>query len=188
MDMAEELVRDVDTLTENISTIYDRRKDIEAGVDITCPSSGLFAELRRNGSRGRPKYIISREQLLFLHELRLTWTKIATMYGVSRRTMYNIRSELGLTQIECPRFSTISNGELVSIVSEIKCDFPDIGQTMLKGILDSRGIYVPTTRLRDCLSEVDPVNTALRWTLPISRRVYSVHMQTHCGTSTETTN
>ncbi len=62
----------------------------------------------------------------------------------------------------------------MSIVSEIKCDFPDIGQTMLKGILDSRGIYVPTTRLRDCLSEVDPVNTALRWTLPISRRVYSV--------------
>ena len=131
--MAEELVRDVDTLTENISTIYDRWKDIEAGVDVTCPSSGLFAELRRNGSRGRPKYIISREQLLFLHDLRLTWTKIAAMYGVSRRTMYNIRSELGLTQIECPRF------------------YYSYSYTNNKAI--------PTTRLRDCLSE------ALRWTL-----------------------
>ena len=45
---------------------------------------------------------------------------------------------------------------------------------MLKGMLESRGVNISTTRLRECLSEVDPVNTALRWSLPISRRVYSV--------------
>ena len=174
MDVEDDLLHDIESLTDNLITIYERWKDIEAGVDISCPGSGLHAELRRNGCRGRPKYVLKREQLLFLYELRLTWTNIAAMYGISRRTMYNIRSELGLTQIDCPRFSTISDVELVSVVSEVKREFPDIGQTMLKGILESRGIYVPTSRLRDCLSEVDPVNTALRWSLPISRRVYSV--------------
>ena len=76
--------------------------------------------------------------------------------------------------MECPRFSQISQQELLSIVTEVKREFPDIGQTMLKGILKSRGIYISTARIRDCLSEVDPINTALRWSLPISRRVYSV--------------
>ena len=179
MDVEDDLLHDIESLTDNLITIYERWKDIEAGVDISCPGSGLHAELRRKSRRGRPKYVLKREQLLFLYELRLTWTNIAAMYGISRRTMYNIcmyniKSELGLTQIDCPRFSTISDVELVSVVSEVKREFPDIGQTMLKGILGSRGIYVPTSKLRDCLSEVDSVNTALRWSLPISRRVYSV--------------
>ena len=147
---------------------------MEAGIDLSCPSSGLMAELRRNGMRGRPKFVIKREQLLFLCELRFTWTKIAAMYGVSRRTMYNIRCELGLTGSVNPRFSVISDEELTAIVTEIKHEFPDNGQSMLRGMLESRGIYIPTARLRDCLSDVDPINTAMRWSLLISRRVYSV--------------
>ena len=161
-------------LLTNLQTIYDRWKDIEAGVDLSRPGRGLCAELRRDGRPGRPKFIIRREQLLFLHELRFTWTKIATMYGMSRRTMYNIRCELGLTSANSPRFTVISDSDLKAIVTEIKQEFPDIGQTMLKGMLESRGVNISTTRLRECLSEVDPVNTALRWSLPISRRVYSV--------------
>lgn len=96
------------------------------------------------------------------------------MYGVSRRTVYNIQCELGLTSLSTPRFTDVSNSELGGIVTEIKQGFPDIGQSMLKGMLESRGVHIPTARLRECLSEVDPVNTALRWSLPISRRVYSV--------------
>ena len=36
------------------------------------------------------------------------------------------------------------------------------------------GYYVPTTRIRECLVAVDPMNTALHWATPITRRVYSV--------------
>lgn len=164
----------LEDLSASIGDIYDRWRDIEVGVNISSPSSGLSAELRRTVMRGRPKYIIRREQLVFLWELRFTWTKISKMYGVSRRTLYNIRCEFGLTELQCPRFSVISDQELRSIVAEIKHELPDIGQTMLKGVLESRNIYIPTTRLRDCLSDVVPVNTTLRWSLPISRRIYSV--------------
>ena len=96
--------------------------------------------------------------------------------------MYNIRSELGLTQIDCPRFSTVSDVELVSVVSEVKQEFPDIGQTMLKGILESKGIYVPTSRLCDCLSD------ALRGHYLSEEEFTLYHMLTHYGTLMETTN
>lgn len=169
-----DLLSAVEDLTRSMHLIHDRWQDIEAGICLSCPSSGLCAEIQYSGERGRPKYIIKREQLVFFRELRFTWTKIASMFGISRRTMYNIRSELGLTESQFPRFSVISDNDLKSIVSDIKQGMPDIGQSMLKGALESRGIYIPTTRLRDCLSEVDPINTALRWSLPINRRVYSV--------------
>ena len=95
MVLIDDLMGDVDTLSQSLSHIRERWKDIEAGVDTLNPSTGLQAELRHNGSRGRPKFIIKREQLLFLHDLRLSWTNIAVLFGVSRRTMYNVRSELG---------------------------------------------------------------------------------------------
>ena len=140
---------------------YDQWRVIEVGINIVSPSSGLSAELSFTGRPGRPKYIIRREQLVFLRELRFTWTTISKMYGISRCTLYNIRHDFGLTEFDFPRFSVISDHELRSIVAELKCEHPDIGQTMLKGLLEARGIYVPTTRLRECLSEVDPVNTTL---------------------------
>lgn len=32
----------------------------------------------------------------------------------------------------------------------------------------------PLLRLRECLSDLDPINSALQWASPIRRRVYSV--------------
>ena len=63
--------------------------------------------------------------------------------------------------------------DLRAVVRDIKVGMPDIGQS-IRGVLDSRGIHVPTTRIRQCLSDVDPINTALRWASPITRRAYSV--------------
>ena len=88
--------------------------------------------------------------------------------------MYNIRSNFGLLGTEFTGFSNITNDELKSIVSDIQQGMPDIGQGMLRGVLNSRGIHVSTVRLRECLSELNPVNSALRWASPIRRRVYSV--------------
>jgi DNA invertase Pin-like site-specific DNA recombinase len=66
------------------------------GIDPDTPHIGLKVEKEHTGGRGRPKYVIRREQLLYLRDLRFSWTKIALLYGISRRTLYNIRFELGL--------------------------------------------------------------------------------------------
>ncbi|XP_065913263.1 uncharacterized protein [Dysidea avara] len=159
---------------ELLHAIQDRWRDVEAGISVFSPRSCLRAEKQYTGMCGRPKYAIKQEQLMFLHELRLTWTTIAAMFGISRRTMYNIRAEFGLVGTEYTAFSDISDEDLKTAVSDIKQIMPDIGQSMLKGVLSSRGIEIPTVRLRECLAELDPINTALRWAGPISRRAYSV--------------
>ena len=51
---------------------------------------------------------------------------------------------------------------------------PDIGEKMLKGVLESCNIIVPRRHVREALHKVDPVNTALRWSTRIKRRQYSV--------------
>ena len=55
--------------------------------------AGIKRVLTSDGSRGRPKVIIEPEKIQFLRELNFTWTKITDIFGVSRRTLYNIRSE-----------------------------------------------------------------------------------------------
>ena len=93
------------------------------------------------------------------------------MYGVSRRTMYNIRNAHGLVSSNFTTFTDISDENLITFVSDIKREMPDLGQTMIRGVLESKGIHLSTTCLRECLSVVD---TSLRWASPIHRRVYSV--------------
>ena len=61
-----------------------------------------------------------------------------------------------------------------SLIQDIQQEMPDIGQSMLRGVLNARGVHVSVIRLRDCLSEMDSGNAAQRWASPINRRVYSV--------------
>ena len=161
-------------LADMLEEIKDRWYDLEAGISLNSPSSLLRAEKCYTGGCGRPKYVINSEQLVFLRELRFTWTNIAQLYGISRRTLYNIRSHYNMTGAEFSAFTQISDDDLKRAIREVKLTLPECGQSMMRGMLNSRGIYVSTTRIRECLTAVDPVNTALRWATPITRRVYSV--------------
>lgn len=141
------------------------------GIDPDTPHVGLKAEKEGTGGRGRPKYVIKREQLLYLRDLRISWTKFASLYGVCRRTLYNIRLELGLAGSNHYNFTPITDNYLQDIIRDIKILTPEAGQNMVRGLLAARGVHVPIVRIRDsiCL-----INTALRWALPRRRRVYSV--------------
>ena len=77
-----------------LKKIEDRWVDIESGVSSSAVDT-LRAQRQYTGGRGRPRYIIKLEQLVFLRDIRFTWSTIAVMFGVSRRTMYNIRSRFG---------------------------------------------------------------------------------------------
>ena len=112
--------------------------------------------------------------MIFLREIGLTWTRIAVLYGISRKTLYNIRSEMGLIGLTSNVSSQISDVELQSIICDIKRIMPEAGQNMLRGVLQSKGIHVSMVRIRDSIAQVDPVNTALRWAKPRNIRIYSV--------------
>ena len=91
--------------------------------------------------------------------------------GVSRRTIYNRRQELGILDHQ---WTQMSDHDLDDLVSSIKTDFPTAGEIIMAGILRSRGVYIQRGRLRDSIHRTDPVNTALRWHQLVRRRPYSV--------------
>lgn len=164
----------IEELLDSLQEILSRWLDIEVGIDPDSPCIRIKAEKEHVGGRGRPKYIIKHEQLHFLRDLRFTWTQIASLFGVSRRTLYNIRTEFGMTGPHYSNYTVISDADLQEVVRGIKIMMPDVGQNMMKGLLEAKGIYISMIRIRECIAEVDPVNTAMRWALPRTRRVYSV--------------
>ena len=166
----EPVATEVQDLTVYLQEIRRRWENIQCDTEVR--GGILRPEVLREGQRGRPRLMIGKEQIEFLRELRLSWTRIAHMYGISRRTLCTIRVEYGIVDEES--FSDISDQELDTRVAEVKRVMPDAGQSMVKGTLRSQGIHVPVVRVRESVSRVDPINTTLRWATPICRRVYSV--------------
>lgn len=141
-----ELLSLVSSLMNDLRTILSRWLDIEMGIDISNPHMRLKAEKVYSGGRGRPRYTIRLEQLLFLRELQFTWTKIAALYGIGRRTLYNIRAEFGMLVSAFSRFTSTSDSDLDAVVLDIKRQMPDAGQSLVK---ESFSLEVFVYLLRD---------------------------------------
>ena len=125
-----------------------------------------------SSARGRPRFAITREQLLHLASMSFTWTQIADMLGVSRNTVYRRRLEYGLQD---SNVENISDGELRSVLLHLQREYPAMGEVMAWGRLQSMGFIVRRERLRRIIRELDPLHTALRWRGQLtSRRPYSV--------------
>lgn len=67
---------------------------------------------------GRPKYDISKEQLLHLRELRFNWISISKMLHISRRTLYRHKTNLGIQE------SLVQDHELNLILRNILTQTP----------------------------------------------------------------
>ena len=121
---------------------------------------------------GRPKFEIAPE---FLENLRVqgcTWMQIARMLQVSRWTIRRRVVEYGL---HCRRWSDISDYQLDTIIRGYTSRHGvTTGQSFIIGYVRSLGYLVQRDRVRAAINRVDPENTALRWAVVITRRVYSV--------------
>ena len=69
---------------------------------------------REQGNVGRPRFIISREQILYLREFSFKWTEIADILGVSISTLNQHQASLGLGSE--PRFTAIADDDLDTLV------------------------------------------------------------------------
>ena len=126
----------------------------------------------KSESAGRPRYLISAQQLQFLRDFHFTWTKIAKILWVSRKTINRRRQELGMSQELS--WSSISDNDPKQIMCDIQTLTPGIGQTRMLGALWSRALKIERWRVRQCLREIDPGGTVLRWQQVIQRRSYHV--------------
>ena len=121
---------------------------------------------------GRPKFEIAQELLENLRVLGYTWMQIARMLEVSRWTIRRRVVEYGL---HCGRGSDISDYQLDTIIrGYISRHGVTTGQSYIIGYVRSLGYPVQRDRVRAAINRVDPENTALRWAVVVTRRVYSV--------------
>ena len=126
--------------------------------------------LSRQFTGGRPKYVVSKEQIETLRETGMNWKSIAETLGINERTLYNYRQELNISQT----FSEITDAELKSVIESILQQTPYAGETYIRGGLVARQIFVQRNRVRECLRLLDPVGRAVRKRVTIQRRMYNV--------------
>ena len=127
---------------------------------------------------GRPRKVISREDMEREFEVFQNWKIVARQLGVSSKTLRRRRLEFGMNISETsgPRltYTNISNEDLCSEVRNILIILPEAEETIIIGALRSRSIHVQRRRVREAINAVDPVSRALRRTVTIVRRKYNV--------------
>ena len=127
---------------------------------------------------GRPRKVISREDIEREFEVFQIWKIVARQLGVSSKTLRRRRLEFGMNISETsgPRltYTNISNEDLCSEVRNILIILPEVGETIIIGALRSTSIHVQRRRVREAINAVDPVSRALRRTVTIVRRKYNV--------------
>ena len=103
---------------------YGKLKDISNEIEKQQSSvgqrSGYNVPLERR--EDRPKFVITREQLMNLRETGMTWAKIATCLNVSERTLYRRVREFDIDG----SFSEITNTELDELLKSIMAVTPGV--------------------------------------------------------------
>ncbi len=157
---------------EAISMQWQEHSD-RIGIETVVANNAYRVSAEPSGQgRGRPRLAISRDQLEYMASLSFTWTDIAAVLGVSRMTVYRRRIEFQMLQ---DPMQMVTDQELMRVLTEMRVDHPDYGETMAMGHLRTQGYRVTRQRLRRVVHITDPINVALRWRGGLAtRRLYSV--------------
>ena len=161
---------ELDTVLEKLRAMVDILN--RQVVEMSAVSGGYVASKVCTGMPGRPKFMVTENQLLYFVEHGFTAVDTARMLGVSEST---IRRRLQEFNIESTRpFRVMSDLDLDNTVKNIKEQFPNAGYRMMLGHLRSRGIRVQQMRVRASMRRIDPEGTILRWFDVTKRREYKV--------------
>ncbi len=114
-------------------------------------------------SAGRPRINIDLENVQFLRSLRFSWERIANILDISRSTLVRRVNNEGTFQT----FADISDARLDNLMRS-NCNI----HTGMIGHLARQGVRVQRGCLRGSIHRVDPLNTILRRSVAIRRRVY----------------
>ena len=162
---SDQLVQIEESLRSLQLQLFDKIRSHDS-MRFRCPTE--------QGNTGRPRFIITRQQISYLREFSFKWTEIADLLGVSISTLNRHRSSLGLGSDATPRFTTISDVELDVLLRDIVRQLPFSGIRMVQGEMESRGIHVQRERVRASLHRVDSLNIRARLRHVFERRQYRV--------------
>ncbi|XP_013387727.1 uncharacterized protein LOC106156844 [Lingula anatina] len=147
------------------------RQQISTGSDENIQSFQAVEE-QNTGMRGRPRFIIGKEQLESLLGNRFTVPEIAKLYQVSPRTISYRMNQFNLSVRN--QYTDIQDDLLQSEISRIISLFPNAGERTIEGHLNSQNIFVQRRRVRIIIQQLDPNRCQLRRLSSIRRRQYSV--------------
>lgn len=166
-----EKVKDLLVICRTLSRRWEQQLDeIETGAGTQ--HAYVAPRSTSSSGRGRPRFEITREQLVYLAGMSFSWTNIASMMGVSRMTIYRRRVEYGLV---VDPWIVPTDVQLHTVVRQITAEHPELGEVMIMGRIRGMGYKVTRERLRQVIRSNDPLNTALRWGGNLtSRRPYCV--------------
>ncbi|PIK43787.1 hypothetical protein BSL78_19352 [Apostichopus japonicus] len=94
------------------------------------------------------------------------------MLDISVTTLKRIRLSLGIRKKDVT--SVVTDAELDECVMAYVQTNPMDGEVMLKGALESKGVYVTRERLRKAIKRVDPEGVEERKRTTLKRREYCV--------------
>ena len=126
--------------------------------------------LYQNGNVGRNKFIISEEQVTGLRSLRMSWTKIAHLMGISVDTLRRRRKEFS-KEIT---YHQLTDLELDNLLNDTLSKHPCLGERMLQGHLVADGYIIQRARVRESLNRIDPDRAHRFNKRKIFRRTYNV--------------
>lgn len=131
------------------------------------------------GEMGRPKYVVSPQQIQSLIEMSLPVSYIAKLLGVSERTVKRRMQDNGLSIMQF--YSNLTDEQLDNLVRSVKARTPHVGYRMMKGILKAMGHRVQWNRVSSSMHRVDSVGVLSRMTRMgcVVRRTYSVQGPLH---------
>lgn len=132
----------------------------------------VIPQMEITGSVGRPRFLVTFEQLESLVESHFTVSQIASILGVSSRTVHRRMAEFGLSVSS--QYAEISDEQFVEIIGRIQNNFPTCGNRQMRGHLLALGLRVQQSRIRDAQRRVDPCGSLLRHLSTVNRRTYHV--------------
>ena len=122
----------------DISREWDKLFDT---IEVSSSIRAYHATSSRGDCVGRPRFQVSREQLVYLRSLNFSWSGISRLLGVSWYTVYRRRDEFRLSEEPS---STMTDAQMEIRVHEIRRDLPTFGEGLVIGTLRSSG---RTTRI-----------------------------------------
>ncbi len=158
-----EILQAVRQLINCLGSVYDMLQN-----EATSSTPSLVP----NNGKGRPRYDLPVEQLVYFVEHGFTCSKISDMLGISLRTVRRRMSEYGISIRQM--YSNLSDHELKLLITEAHESFPNAGYRLIQGWLVKRGFRIQEHRVRIMIREIDPVGVTNRFFRSIHRRSYSV--------------
>ena len=162
MRVREEVLVSVTDAYSSLARLRDEEEQL-TGIQINSESSNFPV---------RPRFHITEEQLAHLLQLNFSCATIATMFGVSLRTVRRHMNKYNLSARAC--YSSIEETELDHVVRELKEEFPNSGYRIMDGLLRQCGICVKQFQLREAMHRVDPNGITVRFSDLIQRQKYHV--------------